>query len=59
MKSYDVRCPICGEVNTHLYLEETSGWMECKYCRHVIQVLISVRRNELLLMKKNNLHRNM
>lgn len=41
MKTYDVRCPICGALNNHLYLEETDGWMECKYCRQTVQILIS------------------
>ena len=33
MKTYDVKCPICGHVNHNLYLEETDGWMECEKCR--------------------------
>ena len=37
MKSYDLRCPICGTVNRGLYLEETDGWMECEKCGNVIQ----------------------
>ncbi len=35
MKSYDLRCPICGTVNRGLYLEETDGWMECEKCGNV------------------------
>ena len=37
MKSYDLRCPICGAVNRGLYLEETDGWMECEKCGNVTQ----------------------
>ena len=37
MKSYDLRCPICGAVNRGLYLEETEGWMECEKCGNVTQ----------------------
>ena len=37
MKSYDLRCPICGTVNRGLNLEETDGWMECEKCGNVTQ----------------------
>ena len=37
MKSYDLRCSICGAVNRGLYLEETDGWMECEKCGNVTQ----------------------
>ena len=37
MKSYELRCPICGAVNRGLYLEETDGWMECEKCGNVTQ----------------------
>ena len=37
MKSYDLRCPICGTVNRGLYLEEKDGWMECEKCGNVTQ----------------------
>ena len=37
MKSFDLRCPICGTVNRGLYLEETDGWMECEKCGNVTQ----------------------
>ena len=37
MKSYVLRCPICGTVNRGLYLEETDGWMECEKCGNVTQ----------------------
>ena len=32
MFKYDVVCPICGRKNHDLDLDETKGWMECKYC---------------------------
>ena len=41
MKSYDLRCPICGTVNRGLYLEETDGWMECEKCGNVIQSIVA------------------
>ncbi len=39
MKLYDMKCPICGKMNHHLYLEETDGWMECEYCGHLTKYL--------------------
>ena len=39
METYDVRCPICGELNHNLYLEETDGWMECEHCHQAVQIL--------------------
>lgn len=39
MKTYDVRCPICGALNYNLYLEETDGWMECEHCGQTVQIL--------------------
>ncbi len=35
MKTYNVTCPICGTVNHDLYLDETSGFMECEHCGQV------------------------
>lgn len=32
MKTFDVRCPVCGHMNHNLFLEETDGWMECEKC---------------------------
>ena len=32
MRNYDVKCPHCGTMNKHLYLEETNGWMICQNC---------------------------
>ena len=41
MKTYDVRCPVCGRINCKLYLEETDGWMECERCGNDIRILNS------------------
>lgn len=38
MKRYNVKCPICGKENKDLYLEETSGWMECEGCYTKVRV---------------------
>lgn len=38
MKTYDVKCPVCGRINYRLYLEETDGWMECERCGSDIRV---------------------
>ena len=47
MKSYDLRCPICGAVNSGLYLEETDGWMECEKCGNVTQ---SMEHRQIVLI---------
>ena len=49
MKSYDLRCPICGTVNRGLYLEETDGWMECEKCGNVTQSM-EHRQTVLILL---------
>lgn len=49
MKSYDLRCPICGAVNRGLYLEETDGWMECEKCGNVTQSM-EHRQTVLILL---------
>lgn len=33
MKTYTVKCPICGTINQNLNLEETDGWMKCIGCK--------------------------
>ena len=38
VKTYDVKCPVCGRINRGLYLEETEGWMECEKCGSDIRV---------------------
>ena len=32
MSAVNVECPICGQLNKSLDLEETDGWMECEEC---------------------------
>ena len=39
MKTYDVKCPICGAVNKDLYLDETHGWFVCDKCDYDSQIL--------------------
>ena len=41
MKTFDVRCPVCGHMNHNLYLEETDGWMECEKCNAATRSLKS------------------
>ena len=52
MKSYDLRCPICGTVNRGLYLEETDGWMECEKCGNVTQSMEHRQTVLILLIQK-------
>ena len=44
MKTYDVKCPVCGHRNESLYLDETEGWMECEECGSVS--VVSIQRTE-------------
>ena len=39
MKTYNVKCPICGHENKDRYLEETHGWFICDHCENDIQML--------------------
>lgn len=41
MKTFDVKCPICGHMNHNLFLEETDGWMECEKCNAATRSLKS------------------
>ncbi len=41
MKTFDVRCPVCGHMNHNLFLEETDGWMECEKCNAATRSLRS------------------
>ena len=41
MKTFDVRCPVCGHMNHNLFLEETDGWMECEKCNATTRSLKS------------------
>ena len=38
MRSFDVRCPICGQLNKSLLLEDSDGWMECEGCGGISRV---------------------
>lgn len=49
MKTYDVKCPICGAINHNLYMEETDGWMECEKCGRVVKVLHIVKTKKIPL----------
>ena len=40
MRSFDRVCPVCGQMNRGLYLDETNGFMECERCREVSFVLL-------------------
>ena len=33
MKHINARCPICGQMNFGVDLEETEGWGECSNCK--------------------------
>ncbi len=35
---YDEKCPHCGALNKHLYLQETDGWMVCEKCNQASKV---------------------
>ena len=41
MGNTDINCPICGEINRSLDLEETDGWMECEKCNAATRSLKS------------------
>lgn len=41
MKTFDVRCRVCGHMNHNLFLEETDGWMECEKCNAATRSLKS------------------
>ena len=43
MSAVNVECPICGQVNKSLDLEETDGWMECEECGNAVQILKYVK----------------
>ena len=33
MAKSNVKCPICGQMNFGVDLEETEGWVECSNCK--------------------------
>ena len=41
MRTYDVKCPICGKINRGLFLEETEGWMECDQCGNATRIRLA------------------
>ena len=43
MSAVNVECPICGQMNESLDLEETDGWMECEECGNAVQILKYVK----------------
>lgn len=47
MKSYDIKCPVCGTINKSLYLEETNGWFICEKCENESQILAYADRVRL------------
>lgn len=58
METYDVRCPICGELNHNLYLEETDGWMECEHCHQAVQILAYAKTKPILFIPAGSWQRN-
>lgn len=53
MSAVNVECPICGQVNESLDLEETDGWMECEKCGNAVQIMkyVKTRRISCYQMK--------
>ena len=47
--SENVKCPLCGAVNTGVNMDETDGWLECSSCRAVVQLLKYVTSREVPL----------
>ena len=45
MRSFDRVCPVCGQINRGLYLDETDGFMECERCKEVSIVLLQSPEN--------------
>lgn len=35
---YNIKCPLCGEENKNLLLEETNGWFVCDKCKNEIML---------------------
>jgi transcription elongation factor Elf1 len=34
----DIKCPVCGQVEVKLNLEETDGWLICSKCKSEVQI---------------------
>lgn len=54
MSAFDVECPICGQVNKSLDLEETDGWMECEKCGNTVQILRYMKTRRVPRYKMND-----
>lgn len=59
VKTYDVKCPICGKVNHNLYLDDTGGWMECEGCGQMTQYLRDSKVGQIPPLAVNGLDRKM
>lgn len=55
MKTYDIKCPVCGTVNKDLYLEETDGWFECDRCHQSTKALDFVKVTKLPILTMEQL----
>ena len=54
MSAVNVECPICGQMNESLDLEETDGWMECEECGNAVQILKYVKTRRVPRYKMND-----
>ena len=54
MSAVNVECPICGQMNESLDLEETDGWMECERCRNAVQLLKYVKTRRIPCYQMND-----
>lgn len=54
MSAVNVECPICGQLNRSLDLEETDGWMECEECGNAVQILKYVKTRCVPRYQMNN-----
>ena len=54
MSAFDVECPICGQVNKSLDLEETDGWMECEECGNAVQILKYMKTRRVPVYQMND-----
>lgn len=51
----NVKCPICGTINYHLYLEETNGWMECERCGNLTCSIADQKMKYIPVLTKQQL----
>lgn len=54
MRTYDVKCPVCGHVNHNLFLDETEGWMECEKCEQVTKPALSCKTVKIPVYSMRN-----